>query len=102
MYGTVGITPVHSRKILTKGEHMCHELHQVSHHGFFINPGGFGYEVTQQRHQFPNFPEISLISLNIHILYTILKDRASSFTQISHEELKISQKTNRNENLQYL
>jgi hypothetical protein len=29
----------------------------------------------------------------MHILYTILKARASSFTHISHEQLKISQKT---------
>jgi hypothetical protein len=64
----------------------------VSHYGFFMNPGGFGYGATQQRHHFPNFPEIFIISLNMHILYTILKARASSFSQISHEQLKISQK----------
>jgi hypothetical protein len=49
-----------------------------------------------------DFPEISLRSLNMHILYTILKARASSFTQISYEQLKISRKTKRNENLQYI
>jgi hypothetical protein len=63
---------------------------EVAHHDVFINPRAFGYGVKQQRHQFPNFPEISLKSLNIHILYTILKA-----TQISHEQLKISQKTPR-------
>jgi hypothetical protein len=59
---------------------------------FFIKPGGFGYGVTQQQHQFPNFPEISNHSI-MHILYTIFK--ATSFTQISHEQLKISKKKQR-------
>jgi hypothetical protein len=78
-----------------------------SHQFFFTNPGGFGYGVTQRRHQFPNFPEIYKLKNHSIILYTyyipfLMPEPPLSLTYISHEQLKISQKTNRIENQLYL